>query len=164
MRWSLYYRLTAELDFYYVSRNRSLRPVIIPRLVHQGFMIYTLFKHSCLSLTTILEISHFLWNWRLITVLTRARHWTVSCVIWMKSASWHHISLWTILIISCHLGLGLPSCFSFQFFFCYYNIHISYLPMRSTSDIVLNVSRWFRFSKMWTDMSAGTSKMLLLSH
>jgi len=42
-------------------------------------------------------------------VFTRARHWSLSWVKCVQTISSHPLSLWSILIVSSHLRLGLPS-------------------------------------------------------
>jgi len=43
------------------------------------------------------------------TVYTKARHWSLSCARCIESTPSHLIPLWSILLLSCHLCLGLPS-------------------------------------------------------
>jgi hypothetical protein len=55
------------------------------------------------------ELPNILWNWGSTTVFTRALHWSLS---WAKSVQTippHPTSLTSILILSSHLHLGLPS-------------------------------------------------------
>jgi hypothetical protein len=63
---------------------------------------------------------------RFITVFTRARHWSLSCVSCIKSASSHSVSPTSILILSSHLRLGLPSGIFLQIFRTIF-VCISYL-------------------------------------
>jgi hypothetical protein len=44
-----------------------------------------------------------------VTVFTRARHWFLSWVRWIQHVPSYHISLRSILTLSYHLRLGLPS-------------------------------------------------------
>jgi hypothetical protein len=46
---------------------------------------------------------------RFITVFTRSFHWSLSWSRWIQSIPSHPISLRSILILSTHLRLGLPS-------------------------------------------------------
>jgi hypothetical protein len=46
---------------------------------------------------------------RLITVLTRALHWSLSWASWFQSIPLHPICLRSILILFSHICLGLPS-------------------------------------------------------
>jgi hypothetical protein len=46
---------------------------------------------------------------RFITVFTRAIHWSLSWARWIKSIPPHPTSLRSILLLSSHLRLGLPS-------------------------------------------------------
>jgi hypothetical protein len=46
---------------------------------------------------------------RYITVFTRALHWFLSCVGWIRSTPSHPISLKFTLILSSHLRVGLPT-------------------------------------------------------
>jgi hypothetical protein len=55
------------------------------------------------------EFSCILWNPKLITVLTRALHWSLFWARSIQSIPSHLISLRSILILSIHLRLGLPS-------------------------------------------------------
>jgi hypothetical protein len=62
------------------------------------------------------QISHyqttacFLYRtWRLITVLTKVRHWILSWASWIQFTPSIHASLRSILMLSSHLHLGLPS-------------------------------------------------------
>jgi hypothetical protein len=51
-----------------------------------------------------------------IILFTRARHWSLSWVKWIQSIRSHPISLRSILLLSFHLRVGLPSgLFSFGF-------------------------------------------------
>jgi hypothetical protein len=45
----------------------------------------------------------------LITTFTRARHWSLSWARWIQFTPSHPISLRSILLLSSHLRLGLPS-------------------------------------------------------
>jgi hypothetical protein len=57
------------------------------------------------------EITHFYGTRIFITVFTGARHWSLSQARWITSISSHPTSLKSILILSSHLHLGLPSNF-----------------------------------------------------
>jgi hypothetical protein len=46
---------------------------------------------------------------RFIIVFTKARHWIISWAIWLQFAPSIPISLTSILMLSSHLRLGLPS-------------------------------------------------------
>jgi len=46
---------------------------------------------------------------RFITVFTTARHWPLSWASWTQSTPSYPVSLRSILILSCHLRLGIPS-------------------------------------------------------
>jgi hypothetical protein len=48
-------------------------------------------------------------TWRFITVFTRDSHWSLSWARWIQSVPPYPISLRSILILSSHLRLGLPS-------------------------------------------------------
>jgi hypothetical protein len=55
------------------------------------------------------EIPHILWTQRFITAFTSARHLSVSRANSVQSITPHPTSWRTVLIISSHLRLGLPS-------------------------------------------------------
>jgi hypothetical protein len=55
------------------------------------------------------ESPHFLWYPKFIAVLTRERHRSVSGARWIHSIPQHPIFLRSILVLSSHLYLGLPS-------------------------------------------------------
>jgi len=60
-----------------------------------------------LTVTQLLKkFSAFYGTWRFITVLTRARHWSLCWARWIQSTPSHSISLRFILILSSHLYLG----------------------------------------------------------
>jgi hypothetical protein len=59
---------------------------------------------------TYQEISCFLFGTRkLVTVFTKARHWTLSWASWIQIAPSIPISLKSMLILSSHVRLGLPT-------------------------------------------------------
>jgi hypothetical protein len=55
------------------------------------------------------EILRFYGIRRFITVFTTSRHWSLSWARWIQSTICHPISLRSILILSSHLRLSLPS-------------------------------------------------------
>jgi len=57
------------------------------------------------------EIPHFYGNRRLITVFTRAQHWSLFWARQIQSTPFHPISIKSILILSFHLRLGFLSSF-----------------------------------------------------
>jgi hypothetical protein len=59
--------------------------------------------------TATQELPCILWTRRFIIVFTRALHWSLSWARSIQSISSHPVSLRSILILSAHLRLGLPS-------------------------------------------------------
>jgi hypothetical protein len=55
------------------------------------------------------EFSNILRNRKFITVLPRALHWSLSCFRSIQTISPHPISIRSVLILSTHLRLDLPS-------------------------------------------------------
>jgi hypothetical protein len=79
--------------------------VKIPYLLHgAGYYL-----KSWLSLTLSKNILLSYGIQRFITVFSQARHWTLSWASWMEFAPSISISLRSILMLSSHLRLGLPS-------------------------------------------------------
>jgi hypothetical protein len=64
---------------------------------------------SWLSLSLSKNILLSYGTWRFITVFTQARHWTLSWASWFQFAPSIPISLRSILMLSSHLLVGLPS-------------------------------------------------------
>jgi hypothetical protein len=62
-----------------------------------------------LTVTQLLKFRTFYGTRRFITVFTRARHWSLSWARWILSTSSRPLPLRSILILSYHLCLGLPS-------------------------------------------------------
>jgi hypothetical protein len=70
---------------------------------------------------------------RFITVFTKVQHVPILTRC-LQSTTFHPISLRSILILSSHLRLGLPSFFSLQVFrpkFCTHFSHACYVPRKS---------------------------------
>jgi len=57
---------------------------------------------------TVEKFLTFYGTQRFIIVFTRVRHWYLSWARWLQSTHSHPISLWSILILSSRLHLGLP--------------------------------------------------------
>jgi len=73
------------------------------------------------------------WNPKVITMFMRIHHWSLSWVTQIQSAPFQPISFRSILIVSSHLCLGLPSSL-FPLGFSNKNfVYISHLPMHATS-------------------------------
>jgi len=93
---------------------------------------------------------------KFITVFTTAHHWSFSWARCMQSTTSHPVSLRSVLILSCHLLLGLPSSLPFRF--SDQNIHAFPIPStRATYPAYLlvschmNVMSW-EFSKIATNV------------
>jgi hypothetical protein len=55
------------------------------------------------------KIPHIYGTWRFITMFTRACHWSLIWASCIQSTISHPTSLWSILVLSYHLHLCLPS-------------------------------------------------------
>jgi hypothetical protein len=103
--------------------------------------------------------SPFYGIWRFTTVITKACHWTLSRANSIQFTSLQYIFLWSILILSSHLLLGLQSEFhlppmhaTFSTHFTFWFYHPNYRSQGSSvsivSDYVLDdrgsISNWQR--------------------
>jgi hypothetical protein len=61
------------------------------------------------SCTVSQEITHLLWNLKVHTMFARTRHWSLSWTRWSQFTSLHSVSLRSILKLSPHVHLGIPS-------------------------------------------------------
>jgi len=69
---------------------------------------------------------------RFITVFTTVRHWSLSWARWIPSTPPHPISLRSLLTLSPHLRIGLPSRFPYQNVVCISHLsHAYYMPLPS---------------------------------
>jgi len=84
--------------------------------------------NSCSASQGTPHLSWYLNVYYLITVYTRVSHWILSWARWIESTSPHPTYLWSILILSFHIYLGLSSG---HLPFCYpYNIFIRGLYLK----------------------------------
>jgi hypothetical protein len=99
------------------------------------------------KLTVVNLLNHlpmFYGTRRFITVFTGVRYWFVSLTRWIKSITLNHISLWSILILSSNLLLGLPSFFH-SFFLTKTLRAFLFAPMSATFSAKSH-SRWLNYS------------------
>jgi len=109
------------------------------------------------------QIPHLLWTRRFITVFTTAHHWSLSWFGCIHSTPSQPISLRSILILSSHLRVDLPSgllCSGFQirilyeFFFC---------PMHATCHahlILLDLITLITFGEVYKLWSSSLCRLL----
>jgi len=72
---------------------------------------------------------------KFITVFTTARQWSLSRARWIQSTLFHTISLRSILMLSSHLRIGLPSGLFLQCFQPKYFVFLIF-PMRAFCPLI----------------------------
>jgi hypothetical protein len=77
---------------------------------------------------------------RFITIFTRALHWSLSCARSIQSIPSHHISLRSILTLSTHLRIGLPSGLFFFLTFLPMS-YILFSPIRAGGPLLISCPR-----------------------